>query len=495
LHVTFPPPKCPAHPPGCFVASFGDARRLHSFKLELDSDAAPVVWYREHDSFDKYRGDSGKDDAVGLRVFKAPDGKCVLEAVDGVRLVYNDQHPDVNSKVKHLKQVLDRFGQADQAPPLAVIQDVGANPDNVRMGMVADLIQRRGHFAKYFKDYDDSMAKMKAALEAGEEPRAAFQLARLPPQASALAPAAKMLAAMLESASRTAASSSGVDLNASFHNRSTEAARQALAHAAKVRPQCFSFQQHFLLSFGLSHSHHGTSMFVSCLVWCCPQVHLDSAGSREAYMPEQPKQLRYLRKGDKRTDRDWTVGQTKQGDMVLCELVDEPYWGLGIALPPTGRNPSECDKTQPALFDSVVDVADGVEPSVALAWLDAPPSGARSGKRTNRDTPAQPESNWEQNRLNLFKSRGSVTITTIPAASVVFSFRSQGNWKWKIPEGAVRDKVLALTEILASRNLAEAHALAGEAGQEEEEDDVRSEEEDADVIDAQAEEEPLLGLV
>ena len=66
--------------------------------LELDAQEAPVAWYREHDTFDRYRGDEDKDDRDGLRVFKTGHGRCLLEAVSGVRLIYNDQHPDVMAK-------------------------------------------------------------------------------------------------------------------------------------------------------------------------------------------------------------------------------------------------------------------------------------------------------------------------------------------------------------------------------------------------------------
>jgi hypothetical protein len=141
----------------------------------------------------------------------------------------------------------------------------------------------------------------------------------------------------------------------------------------------------------------------------------------------------------------------------------------------------------------VVEPEGDPEPAITVTWLDAPPSQDSSRKRKGSDRAALNVEPWENGKLNLYKVHGAATVVTVPAAAVVFSFRSQGNWKWKIPQGILLDKVMTLIKILEDGRLEQARDVAGQGG-----DDadayIVSDEEDGDVIDAQAEEEPLLFL-
>jgi hypothetical protein len=260
--------------------------RLHSFMLELDALGAPVAWYREHDTFDRYRGDEDQDDRVGLRIFKTADGKCPLDAVQGVRLIFNELHAEVMAKAKELNKVLDRFGESNAAE-LAALEGDDISPAGVRMSMVRDLISRRASMADYFKKYDTKMTQLQHAEEAGQEPRAEFLLAQLPAHTEELDTTAEQLLESLESAARTAAFSARVDNTADHDKHSPEAALLALQLAAKA--------------------------------------HLDTSGRRNAVLPASMKRLRRLKRGDRRTDRDWSAEQTKQGDLVLCRIDEVPY--------------------------------------------------------------------------------------------------------------------------------------------------------------------------
>ena len=347
---------------------------------------------------------------------------------------------------------MDRFGQRNASELAALSQDV-PSPAGVRLRMVRDLIKRRGAMAEYYHKYDARMTQLQEETAAGGEPRAEFMLAELPARTDELNRTARQLLDDLESAGRTASRCTGVEASADHGKHSLEAALVAMRVAAKA--------------------------------------HLDTASRRNAVLPEAMKRLRRLKRGDKRKDRDWAVDQTKQGDMVLCRIAEQPFWSLGVALPPNGRLDKECNKDLPAVFSTVVEDGSEPEPALTLTWLDAPPSQGNSRRKRGSDGAATAPEGWEKGKLQLFKVHGAPTVVTVSAQAVVYSFRSAGNWRWKIPAGSMLDKVTTLIKILEEEKLDQARDVAGQDGEDVDYGGV-SEEEDMDVVDAQAEMEPLL---
>ena len=440
---------------GCYM--------IHSFMLDRDGSGAPCVWFREHDCFEKYLGDDreGSDDNRGLRVFKTADGMCPLHTVRGVLLLYNEHHPAVKTKTDELTRVLRRFGQDPELEQqLRGVPEEDDSPAGVRLQMVRDLISRRQVMAEYYKNYDERMKQLHDDIEAGSEPRAAFQLQRLPSQTTATMPPALQgyLEAIIMSASRARAVCASVDRKAAAGKASREAAMLALAQAADVS--------------------------------------VETEDSRAEFRPENQKRLRFQGRGDKRMDRGWRVDQTRQGEMVLIKLDSAPGWGLGVALAPEASSVSDINKQLPALFRAVVDEGGEEEDALKLAWLDAPP------QKRSRGATGEPVDAWQDKKLGWWtgggRGRSAIVIETVSAATMVFSFRTYKNTKYRIPPGPVMNKVMTLTTIMVADQdaaLDAAREVAAEGlGIEEDEEEVLSDEDD-DVLDAQAEHEPLLHTV
>ena len=447
----------------CLIHVIFCGHRIHSFMLDRDGSGAPCVWFREHDCFEKYLGDDseGSDDNRGLRVFKTADGKCPLNTVRGVQLLYNEHHPAVKAKTDDLTRILQRFGQ----DPELEQQLIGAQEDDshagVRLQMVRDLIIRRQGMAEYYRHYDDRMKKLHDDIEAGSEPRAAFQLRRLPSQATPSIPPALQayLEAIIVSASRARAVCASVDRKAAVEKASREAAMLALAQAADVS--------------------------------------VETEDSRAEFRPENQKRLRFLGRGGKRMDRVWRVDQTRQGEIVLIKIDSAPGWGLGVALSQEASSVSDINKQQPALFRAVVDEGSEEEDALKLAWLDAPP------KKRSRGATGEPLDGWQDKKLSWWtgggRGRSAIVIETVSAATMVFSFRTHKNTKYRIPPGPVLNKVMTLTAMMeadqdAAVDAAREVAAEGVGLEEDDEEEVMSDDDD-DVIDAQAEHEPLLETV
>ena len=118
---------------------------------------------RVHEGFEKYRGESteGIDVHSSLRVFKTADGKCPLNTVRGVQLLYNEHHPAVKAKTDDLTRILQRFGQDPELEQQLIGAQEDDSPAGVRLQMVRDLIIKRQGMAclLYQSDAADDLTR------------------------------------------------------------------------------------------------------------------------------------------------------------------------------------------------------------------------------------------------------------------------------------------------------------------------------------------------